>query len=273
MTLTRSKNLQNPPSRSPPASVVHTLGVVSYLNARPLYESLEQNCRIGLIPAVPADLCAKLLDETCDAALLPVVDYRRNTERLQRVSDACIGCDGETMTVRVYAKRPAENIRRMWVDGDSHTSVILAQIIWRELYRQDLELLPWRPTDPEAGEDVEALLLIGDKVINNAPVGFGFEVDLGAAWKFLTGLPFVFAAWYGSRNRDLSDLARILSEARDKGEADARRIARADAPSHGWPEEAAIQYLCRTLRFRLTPAMHESMDRFFTLAADHGLLP
>ena len=40
-----------------------------------------------------------------------------------------------------------------------------------------------------------AMLLIGDKVVTREPRGMGFQLDLGAAWKELTGLPFVFAVW------------------------------------------------------------------------------
>ncbi len=247
----------------------YTLGVVSYLNARPLYEFLTDREDVVLRPAVPAALGAMLTAGECDAALLPVVDYWRSRESLGLVSDGCIGSDGETMTVRVFSRRPAGEIRRLHVDGESHTSVILARLIWRELYRQDLELIPMSgEPDP-----IEAVLLIGDKVVNAAPAGYGFEVDLGAAWKYMTGLPFVFAAWCGARDRDFSALAVELSAARDRGEADARRIAVEAAPVHGWPEETAIRYLSKTLQYRLTDAMRAGMDRFFAMAAKAGLLP
>jgi len=253
-----------------PAAATYALGVVSYLNARPLYEGLADRRNLTLKPAVPADLAEMLLAGGCDAALLPVVDYWRHKDRLQPVSDACIASDGETMTVRVFAKRPAGQIQRLHVDGESHTSIILAQIIWRELYGRKLDLVPWKPGDSDG---CDAVLLIGDKVVSHAPVGFGFEVDLGAAWKYLTGLPCVFAGWYGRADRDFTDLSAVLSKARDRGRAEAERIARRAAARHGWPQETAIRYLTRTLKFQLTDAMRSGMDRFFTLAEKHGLLP
>ncbi|MFQ5429288.1 MAG: menaquinone biosynthetic enzyme MqnA/MqnD family protein [Phycisphaerae bacterium] len=251
----------------------YRLGVVSYLNARPLCEAFEDRPEARLEPAVPSALAPLLREDRCDVALLPVVDYWRERASLQIVSDACIGCDGETMTVRVFAKRPADKISLLHVDGDSHTSIILAQLIWRTLYDRELELAEWRPDDPATLEEVEAVLLIGDKVVNNAPTGFGFEVDLGAAWKYHTGLPFVFAAWCGRADRDFERLAVLLAEARDRGQADAERIAREAAPAHGWPEAAAVHYLCSALKFTLTDAMRSGMDRFFRLAIEHGLLP
>ncbi len=257
---------------APTGLATRTLGVVSFLNARPLYDALEGNDAFKLAPAVPAALLDMLTEGRCDVALLPIVDAWRHGDRLQRVSDGCIASDGETMTVRVFAKRPADKITRLHVDGDSHTSVILAQIIWRELYDRKLEIMPWQPSDPGTLDDVDALLLIGDKVVNDAPPGFGFEVDLGAAWKYLASLPFVFAAWFGPTDVDFSDLAAALSNARDRGCADVDRLAREAAPMHGWREDLALRYLSKTLRFKITDAMLEGMSRFRQLAEKHDLL-
>lgn len=252
---------------------VQSLGVVSYLNARPLYETLHADERFEFRPAVPSALAEMLAAGDCAAALMPVVDYWRHRNTLEGVSDACIASDGETMTVRVFARRPAETISRLHVDGDSHTSVILSQLIWRRLYGTKLELAPWTIDDATGFEDVEAILLIGDKVVTSAPQGFGFEVDLGAAWKYLTGLPFVFAAWYGRKSDDHSALAEELGRARDDGVARAGEIAARFAPVHGWPESIARRYLCETLRFTITPEAEQGMQAFFAMANEEGLLP
>jgi chorismate dehydratase len=226
-----------------------------------------------LKPAVPSALAGMLAGGECDVALLPVVDYWRNRERLQRVSDACIASDGETMTVRVFAKRPAERISQLYVDGDSHTSVVLSKIIWREVFGRHISVTPWNPQNPGSLDDVEALLLIGDKVVTSAPPGYGFQVDLGGAWKYLTGLPFVFAAWFGPAGRDFGDLATALSAMRDRGQAEAETIARRHAAAHGWPEAMAVRYLRDTLKFKITDAMQSSMERFFRSAEQYGFLP
>lgn len=250
------------------------LGVVSYLNSRPLYDALSQNETVQLLPDVPSKLIDGLSADRMDAALIPIVDYFRNRDTLQPLSDACIACDGETMTVRVFSRIPSEGITTLHADLDSHTSVILVQLIWRELYGRELTLLPWSIDDAQQFDDVDAVLLIGDKVVSSDPTGFGFEVDLGAAWKHLTGLPFVFAAWYG--RRDLQHAAAIaaqLSAARDEGVARAEALADQYAALHGWPVELARKYLCRTLKYTLTPAACAGMDRFIKMAATARLLP
>lgn len=203
------------------------LGVVSFLNARPLIEGLDARPDVQLVPDVPARLAERLQAGQVDAALVPVIDILRSRGSLRVVSDACIGCEGETMTVRVFSQVPPDRIRTLAVDADSHTSVALARVLWRELYGVELELRPlgargahpnpareggadpnptrehaaYYPTTDvvasgvHAGECEPALLLIGDKVVDPRRGSFAYEVDLGGAWRQHTGLPFVFAAW------------------------------------------------------------------------------
>lgn len=250
-----------------------TLGVVSFLNARPLVDALIGRDDVAVLPGVPARLAARLAAGECDAALLPVVDYWKARDRLEPVSDACIASVGETLTVRVYSRVPPDKVTRLHADTDSHTSVILARLIWQELYGRPLEVAAYDADQATAEpSEIEALLLIGDKVVSNRPHGFGFEVDLGAAWLHLTKLPFVFAAWYGPRGIDHRELATLLEQTRDRGVADAERIARESAPLHGWPEALAIRYLSQIMRYTLTPPMRQAMDRFFAFIDRHGLI-
>jgi len=253
-----------------PRPDARTLGVVSFLNARPLWKTLTRREGLTIRSAVPSRLAAMLASAKCDVAMMPVVDHWMARRRLVRVSDACIASDGETMTVRVFSQVPPQDIQRLHVDTDSHTSVVLAKAIWREMHGRRLEIVRHKATDPADG--VEALLLIGDKVITAAPSGFSFQTDLGAAWKELTGLPFVFAAWYGRRDRDHDGLAELLEAARDAGVKMIAQIAAEEAPRHGWPPETALKYLRDHMRYTLTPAMRAGMDRFFTLVHEHNLL-
>ena len=255
------------------ARAVTTLGVVSFLNALPLYESLLGREDVAIVPRVPSGLAELLAARQCEAALLPVAAYWRDRSRWRMVSDGCIASDGETMTVRVFSKVPPDAVRRLHVDGDSRTSVVLAQVIWRELYARPLKLAPWGPTTAHTDPaNVEAVLLIGDKVVREAPRGYGFEVDLGAAWKHLTGLPFVFAAWFADADGDHGAITAELAAARDVGVAGVARIARQYAPAHGWPEPLALQYLRDAMRYTITDAMRSGMERFFELAVRHELL-
>ncbi|MCO6437005.1 MAG: menaquinone biosynthesis protein [Phycisphaerae bacterium] len=246
------------------------LGVVSYLNAKPLIAGLDHDPAFDLRFEVPSKLPALLESAEVECALVPVIDILSAGSRWKIVSDACIGCDGETFTVRVFSRVPAEKVRILHVDGDSHTSVALARTIWRESYGYDPEIVPLESAAGDASRD--AILLIGDKVVTSRPVGYDLEIDLGSAWKSLTSLPFVFAAWAVDRDADVGDLAARLGEARDRGVRSAAMIAADFGPGMGWPVTLATRYLTQRLKFTLGPRQREGMARFRELLARHGRL-
>ncbi|MCP4594050.1 MAG: menaquinone biosynthesis protein [bacterium] len=248
------------------------LGVVSFLNARPLTEGLDDPAKgVELHRNVPAALPGLLDRGAVDAALVPVIDFVQPDRTWAIISDACIGCDGETLTVRVFSRVPASEIRHLHVDGDSHTSVVLASVLWREMFGTELVITPYTEATREA--QCEAVLLIGDKVINHGLVELDVEIDLGGAWKSLTGLPFVFAFWAVQHDQELDTLATLLSTARDLGVRNVDRIAEDIAPGMGWPVELARRYLSRRLVFTLDAPMRRGLDRFLELAAAHRLIP
>jgi chorismate dehydratase len=247
------------------------LGVVSYLNSRPLIEGLDATRGIELVYDVPARLPGLLEAGEVDAALVPVVDLARRGRDWKIVSDACIGCDGETLTVRIFARVPPEEIQRLHVDGDSHTSIALATLIWREMYGRDLIITPLDGV--ESFDECQAVLLIGDKVVNHRLIDFNHEIDLGGAWKSLTGLPFVFAVWAAPRRRDTNELATMLSAARDEGVRRAKVIAADAGPGMGWPVELAQRYLTMRLKFTLTERFREGLRTFLELAQRAHIVP
>lgn len=257
---------------------MHRLGVVSFLNSKPLIDGLAQRPDVELVFDVPSRLPELLDSGRVDAALIPIVDVIRSAGHYRVVSDACIGCDGETMTVRIFSQTPPDRIRTLYVDGDSHTSKALATVMWRELYDASLELRPFDARTMKC-EECESVLLIGDKVVNRVRGGFAYEVDLGAAWRQHTGLPFVFAVWAGrSGGQNAADgcaaaLDSLLSEARDSGVDRAKDIAAEFAPKLWWPTDLAVKYLSRCLKYKLDARYVEGANLFARLcvASDPAL--
>ncbi len=262
-------------TKGPPR--MHRLGVVSFLNARPLIAGLDADPHITLRFDVPARLPALLDAGEVDAALVPVVDVLRSAGRYRIISDGCIGCDGETMTVRVFSQVPPDRVKTLHVDGDSHTSVMLARVLWQELYGRNLELHKIDAASTTLDE-LQSVLLIGDKVINPQRGSFAYEVDLGGAWRQLTGLPFVFALWAAPADaagltREWHELAALLAAARDLGVQQAAQIADELGPTAGWPTPLARRYLTRCLRYTLDERAQNGMRHFAELCTHAGLLP
>ncbi len=245
------------------------LGAVSFLNTLPLVDGLADDARISLRYAVPSALPELLHTGQVDASLVPVIDVARSRGAWQRVGDACIGSDGLTLTVRVFSKVPAEQIDLLHVDGDSHTSVALARVIWSHVYGRDIEQA--RLPAGSRPQDCRSVLLIGDKVVTTPMPGFEHQVDLGEAWKRWTGLPCVFAGWAGPPRGGLDELGASLGQARDRGVAKAAELAARGAPGRNWPIDIAVDYLTRKLMFKLDARGEQGIARFFELAGELGL--
>lgn len=247
------------------------VGVVSYLNARPLICGLEKDPAVRLQFDVPSRLTERLLRAEFDAALIPAADLLKHSAELRIISDACIGSDGETLTVRILSRVPPEQVRRIHVDRDSRTSAVLARLAWPAIFGNRVAFVSLE--DPASIGQCESVLLIGDKVVHTDLSEFRYQVDLGSAWKTWTGLPFVFAVWAAPRRDDIGCLAKILATARDQGVRKAGQLAVEFGPAHGWPTPLAQQYLQRYLTFGLTDKHVEGMIRFFDLAKAERLVP
>ena len=123
------------------------------------------------------------------------------------------------------------------------------------------------------GAPDEARLLIGDKVVCEEPVGFDVQLDLGHAWKELTGLPFVFAVWMARRDVPLGDLPERLARAREQGLANVDAIVKQHAIPRGWPAGIALQYLTVYLKYEIGEPQLRAIGLFHDLAARLGILP
>jgi chorismate dehydratase len=246
---------------------------VEYFNTKPLIEGLDIDTSVRLSLAVPAkliDSLARPIDDplAADIALLPTIDYP-SLQGLRVIPSAGIGCDGPTLTVRLFARVPIEHVDRVVCDVESHTSVALAKILFAKLWNTSPTFVPGN--DARGGAS-EARLLIGDKVICEPPAGMPHQVDLGDAWKQLTGLPFVFAIWTARPGVELGDLPATLEAAKKLGLSRASELVTRYAVPRGWPADVALAYVTRYLNYDIGPRQLEAIRRFHTYANELGVL-
>ncbi|MEJ2188796.1 MAG: menaquinone biosynthesis protein [Acidobacteriota bacterium] len=251
-------------------ATVRRLAAVSFLNAKPLVDGLENEAGIEISTDVPARLPTAIFEGRALAALCPTIDYQRAPCALMILPSGCIGSDGPTFTVRVFSRRPFESLDVVAVDGDSHTSVALLQIVFLELFGRRPRLAKLEP----GASPLDARLLIGDKVVRDEPDRevFPFQLDLGEAWKELTGLPFVFAAWMARADADLGNLPSILTRRREANRRRIPQIVATWAEPLGWPAELARRYLADILLFELGPRELKSIELFWTKCHALGLV-
>ena len=254
---------------------MHTVAAVSFLNAQPLIEGLENEPEVKLITDVPSRLLETLIFGRADVALCPVIDFQLSPEELCIVPVGAIGSDGPTHTVRVFSRTPMEGVRKVHVDGDSHTSMALLQIVFAELFGRDPEICALESSDVNgSGDPPETVLLIGDKVVRDVPdpSRYPHQLDLGEAWKELTGIPFVFACWMVRAGHDLGDLPETLARRRELNRHRVNDIVAAHGASSGWPEDLAARYLGEILRYELGARELESIELFWSRCHELDLI-
>ncbi len=252
------------------------IGCVSFLNARPLVDGLDDRDDVALRYDVPSRLLSDLESGRVDIALCPVIDYQLSRVPLAIVPVGGIGCDGPTLTVRLFSRVPFDRVRRLAADTDSHTSVTLARVVMRRRFGVDVQVdqLDARALGADPRRWPDTLLLIGDKVVTAAPPAdaFAHSLDLGQAWGELTGLPFVFAVWMARRDVDLGDTAALLDRQRARNADRIDAIARVHGEALGWPIASAQAYLGRLLRYDIGPRQLDAMRLFWSEAREVGLL-
>lgn len=260
------------------------VGFVRYLNTAPLVEGLKTLRTVELSAAVPSRIVGMLASGEVDIGLASVIDALRSPVPLAILPVGMIGCEGPTLTVRVFSKSPIEKATRIYADTDSHTSVALCRVVMKRVYGVDIEIVDFDAREriasgDDAGEWPESMLLIGDKVVADSPpaVRYPHQLDLGQAWLDWTGLPFVYAVWM-CREAEAADpsiaaAAAVLDRTRLHNKTRIDWIIRTHAPRHRWPIDLATRYLGELLRYDLGDREREGMLRFFDEARALGLAP
>lgn len=270
----------------PPDPDAIRVGAVSYLNTLPLIEGLSRGTGAVLTLAAPSHLLPMLESGQIDLALAPVIDAQRAACPVELIPAGGIGCEGATMSVRLYSTKPFEHVTRLHADIDSHTSVALAKWILHERFGTTPEMVEFdaRERVETTGTPVEwpaAMLMIGDKVVTDSPpaVRYPHQIDLGDAWRTLTGLPFVYAVWMRpvtpldpERAARVEAFVRVLDRQRRFNATRLDWIVSTHAAARRWPADLAREYLGSCLRYDITERQVVAIERFFDEAASLGLI-
>lgn len=194
------------------------VGIVSYLNTRPLIYGLKLEpvaSHIELIEDNPARLAELLKHDEIDLGLIPVAAIPELKE-WHLSGDYCIGTDGEAASVCLFSEVPLDQIEKVYLDYQSRTSVELLKWIMREYWGIHPEII--NATDEDYRKKISgttAGLVIGDRAFEQRKLST-FFYDLGAEWKKITGQPFVFAVWVSSKELP-GDLLQKLNDANAVG--------------------------------------------------------
>ncbi|MBD0367761.1 MAG: menaquinone biosynthesis protein [Flavisolibacter sp.] len=192
---------------APKITDLHRIKVaaVNYLNTKPLLYGIKHHPvvqEIDLIEEYPAKIADRLIRNEVDVALLPVASIPLLSESYI-ISDYCIGSNGAVGSVCLFSDVPMDEIKEVYLDYQSRTSVQLLQVLLREYWKKEVRFIASQSDEYRAKiKGTTAGLVIGDRALEQR-LQSAYIYDLGAAWKEWTGLPFVFAAWVA--NKQLSE--------------------------------------------------------------------
>lgn len=249
------------------------LGAVSYLNTKPLVYGLDAHPdQFDVRFDVPAK-CAELLHEgRVDLGLIPAIEYLRGNYAI--VPHVSIASDGPVATVAVFTRKPMSEVRTIALDLSSRTSVALTRVLCAKHWTITPKFTPAEPDLELMLQRADAALVIGDPAFAiDSAKHHVTKIDLGAEWKALTGLPFVYAMWVGRPGAATTEQCAALRQARDAGVAHLDQIAKQVSRGNAALERRSLSYLRDNLKYGLGESEQAGLRRFHELAAEVGLVP
>jgi chorismate dehydratase len=236
------------------------ISVVSYLNSIPFVYGLEKaaNKQLAISKDIPSECASKLIDGRVDIGLIPIAMINK-VPNAEIISDYCIAGNGKVASVLLVSNSPIEDVKTIYQDYQSRTSVALAKILMRDYWKKEVE---WQEegTNFLKPKNDEAIVIIGDRALKNAN-RYKYVYDLSEHWKNHTGLPFVFACWVSNKKIG-EDLVNFLNDAFRSS------LLEVDNYCDSISTESNVSgrdYLTKYIQYNLTDEARKGMNLFLDL--------
>lgn len=192
------------------------LGKIGYLNVLPLYHPLENGIienDFEIISGPPSELNMLMDAGKLDISAASSIEYARHPDKYFLVPDIAIGSCGPVQSVLLLSKSPVQELngKTILVSSQTHTSAALLRVLMAESWKIKTDFASGDATAILAsGEYPDAILAIGDEALNlRHHPEYRYRIDLGEAWRDMTGLPFIFGVWIVQRESIKMDKKRI----------------------------------------------------------------
>lgn len=278
------------PRADAPAAPGVRLGVIDYLNVRPVYDWIlrsegrheligSDRQHIVTVKGVPSAMNAAMADGALDISNVSSYAYGHQAANWLLIPRLSVAAHGRVDSVLLFS-RTAEwaglDGASIAVTDQSATSVALVRLLCEQRYGI-------HPTYVRMAGDLEAMLaahdaalIIGDRALierhaHRALAGSGVPsyFDLAAEWTAWTGLPFVFAVWAARAERlgalRASGVVDLLRVSKERGLARLDAIATESARRLHLPRAVCAEYL-RLLDYDLSEQDLVGLRAFLEMA-------
>ena len=269
----------------------HKISIVKYLNAVPLaWGILEGPQKEAFQPVLstPAECADQLAAGSADIGLIPSIEFQR-IKGTRIVPGPVVASTHRVRSVILVSVMPLWKVKSVAYDKGSRTSVVLSRIIFSDFYHTHPDFRPSEPDVAKMLAQSDAALLIGDRALkfmedNERPeaarqkplLRLGAEplqvFDLAERWRFLTGLPFVFAFWAVREGFKDANVVDVLKQSRDYGVAHTATIAEKYSAELQIKKEFIQEYLERNVHYYMDRTCVEALELFYEKAAKVGAI-
>jgi len=267
------------------------ISIVKYLNAVPLAWGILEGPQKEVFDPVlstPAECANQLAKGSVDIGLIPSIEFQR-IKGSRIVPGPAVASLYQVRSVILVSVVPLWKVKTVACDSGSRTSVALTKVIFDEFYHIRPDFRPVEPILPNMLTNNDAALLIGDNALkfmeqNDQPnaeaqkplLRLGAEplevFDLAERWRFLTGLPFVFAFWAVREGFKDAGIVDVLKASRDFGVANIPTIAAKYSELLQMKTEFVRAYLDRNVHYYMDQSCLESLQLFYEKAARVGAI-
>src|SRR5215510_12135721 len=267
------------------------ISIVKYLNAVPLAWGILQGSQkesFDPVLSTPAECAEQLSRGSVDIGLIPSIEFQR-IKGSRIVPGPAVASLYYVRSVILVSVMPLWKVKTVACDSGSRTSVALTKIIFDEFYHTRPDFKPAEPNLPNMLAHNDAALLIGDNALkfmeeNDLPnlerqkplLRYGSEplavFDLTERWRFLTGLPFVFAFWAVRDGFKEASIVDTLKQSRDFGVARIPDIAARYSETLQIKKDFLQEYLEKNVHYYMDQTCLEALALFYDKAAAVGAI-
>ena len=169
--------------------------------------------------------------------------------------------------MKLYSQVPLNEIKSIYLDYQSLTSINLARILAKNYWKINPEWIKAEPGYIGKIKNEIGGVVIGDRVFD-IDKDFKFGYDLALEWYNFTKLPFTFAVWVSNKNIESQTLKKI-NEAFKYGIENIPLAINFFKNKYLCLSENEIEdYLFKNINFHFNDLKHKSLQLFFDYQAE-----
>jgi len=252
-------------------------GFHDFINAQPLLIPLrekEQQLGVTLVTGSPASLAEQLRAGELDLAMIPSIEYLKDSGQYRLLPEIAVASRGPVDTVLFASRLPLKEVQSVALDVRSRTSAVLLQVLFGEVFPPNVSLESTDPNPKEMLKEHDAALIIGDPAFGLRSAYPDLQIiDLSEQWFEQTGKTFVHAVVAVRNGIGLDqEFLVTVQRAKEEGRSRLESIARTESKHSGIDFETCFDYLSNKIIYDLGEEEMSGLQHFRDVCFERGIL-